>query len=366
LHSILRKDTSNALTMHKASPRRVKTEGIDEAPPQSSVDLLNPGDRVEIRGELGIVRFIGATTFAPGRWIGVELDTPTGRNDGTIQGQKYFECRSNHGVFVRPSQVKLLSNFSPSMSSIIQSVKTTNEMMNDLSHSSLYGSKLETNSLENSPTPKAQPRLVREKRAENHREDLEEDDYLRPRIDELSRNYERLQGHLRESNEKLRRKDEELEEQLLLSQHLETRYRELEAQMVRWDLERRESTERETILRAQNERLAKKLDNLTSSLNEVSEGSSPNPNMSAITMSIDRSVPATSPIISPGRPLDGGASELQFIWDEERAVLRRRIKDLDGELILLRMRIYNLNYTRCDELWKNLKNGQKLQIPRME
>lgn len=36
-----------------------------------------------------------------GTWIGVELDTPTGKNDGTVQDITYFTCKSKHGIFVR-------------------------------------------------------------------------------------------------------------------------------------------------------------------------------------------------------------------------------------------------------------------------
>ena len=35
-----------------------------------------------------IIRFIGATKFRPGVWIGVEFDKDIGKNDGTVQG--YF------------------------------------------------------------------------------------------------------------------------------------------------------------------------------------------------------------------------------------------------------------------------------------
>lgn len=36
-----------------------------------------------------------------GTWIGIELDTPTGKNDGTVQNIQYFSCKPKHGIFVR-------------------------------------------------------------------------------------------------------------------------------------------------------------------------------------------------------------------------------------------------------------------------
>lgn len=53
----------------------------------------------------GTVRFVGSTNFASGVWIGVELDTPQGRNDGSVKGVRYFECTALHGIFVRPAAV---------------------------------------------------------------------------------------------------------------------------------------------------------------------------------------------------------------------------------------------------------------------
>ena len=59
-------------------------------------------------GGRGVVRFCGATAFAAGKWVGVELNEPKGKNDGTVQGIRYFTCKKNYGVFARPSQVRLV------------------------------------------------------------------------------------------------------------------------------------------------------------------------------------------------------------------------------------------------------------------
>ncbi|KAJ2726364.1 hypothetical protein GGI07_000679 [Coemansia sp. Benny D115] len=66
------------------------------------------GQAVEVQGGRGIVRFSGTTDFGTGKWIGIELDSPQGKNDGSVQGKRYFECAMGHGIFVRSSQVKVV------------------------------------------------------------------------------------------------------------------------------------------------------------------------------------------------------------------------------------------------------------------
>lgn len=66
-------------------------------------DWVTIGESVLIRpyNTSGLIAFIGNTHFQSGTWIGVELDTPTGKNDGTVQGISYFQCKPKYGIFVR-------------------------------------------------------------------------------------------------------------------------------------------------------------------------------------------------------------------------------------------------------------------------
>jgi len=64
------------------------------------------GDRVCVGGaKAGKVAFIGETKFAPGEWVGIVLDEPQGKNDGTVAGVSYFQCTAMHGVFSRASRL---------------------------------------------------------------------------------------------------------------------------------------------------------------------------------------------------------------------------------------------------------------------
>jgi dynactin 1 len=67
---------------------------------------LGVGQTVELNdGRQAIVRFVGATGFAPGEWVGVELDEGSGKNDGSVKGERYFDCSPNHGMFLRAAGV---------------------------------------------------------------------------------------------------------------------------------------------------------------------------------------------------------------------------------------------------------------------
>ncbi|XP_074641662.1 dynactin subunit 1-like isoform X2 [Tubulanus polymorphus] len=72
---------------------------------------LKTGTRVEVAGKgvVGTVAYVGTTQFSSGKWIGVVLDEAKGKNNGTVQSKKYFNCDDNHGIFVRQSQLIILS-----------------------------------------------------------------------------------------------------------------------------------------------------------------------------------------------------------------------------------------------------------------
>uniref|UniRef100_A0A4W3ILQ6 Kinesin family member 13B n=1 Tax=Callorhinchus milii TaxID=7868 RepID=A0A4W3ILQ6_CALMI len=71
---------------------------------------LREGEYVSIgTNKCGTVRYIGTTEFADGVWIGVELDVPAGKNDGSVGGHQYFRCNPGYGALVRPNRVSRAS-----------------------------------------------------------------------------------------------------------------------------------------------------------------------------------------------------------------------------------------------------------------
>lgn len=136
-HTNLRNCTKSAVQSEPVSGRALL----------KSMDL-NYGSRVLIAGvKTGTLRFCGTTEFAVGLWIGVELDTPDGKNDGSINGVIYFKCTKNHGIFVpinkisklgspkftRKASVRFSSPFTPIKHSRIDLSKVTSKIETGLS-----------------------------------------------------------------------------------------------------------------------------------------------------------------------------------------------------------------------------------------
>jgi tubulin-folding cofactor B len=70
------------------------------------------GERCEIQlsdgsHHRGEVMYVGTLESAKGYFVGVKLDEPFGKNNGTHEGKTYFSCDQNYGIFVRRAKVKV-------------------------------------------------------------------------------------------------------------------------------------------------------------------------------------------------------------------------------------------------------------------
>ncbi|KAL9555436.1 hypothetical protein MBANPS3_002346 [Mucor bainieri] len=81
--------------------RSTPTHIVEHDQQQFIQDQLHIGDRVQVNSHHGIVRFIGTTAFKAGTWAGIELDTVGfGKNDGSVDGKRYFVCPPKTGLFI--------------------------------------------------------------------------------------------------------------------------------------------------------------------------------------------------------------------------------------------------------------------------
>lgn len=100
---------NNKLDLHKKNiPNNNSLNSFNENiyPSHLIIDQL-----VQIKGKdltsniEGIIKFIGHTEFSSGYWIGIVLKDNTGKNDGSVNGVKYFTCDEGKGLFIRASQI---------------------------------------------------------------------------------------------------------------------------------------------------------------------------------------------------------------------------------------------------------------------
>ncbi|XP_004686094.1 PREDICTED: CAP-Gly domain-containing linker protein 4 [Condylura cristata] len=95
----------NAFAKSKTALRR-SWSGSPAAGAEGGVKL-HEGSQVLLTSsnEMGTVRYVGPTDFASGIWLGLELRSAKGKNDGAVGDKRYFTCKPRHGVLVRPSRV---------------------------------------------------------------------------------------------------------------------------------------------------------------------------------------------------------------------------------------------------------------------
>jgi tubulin-folding cofactor B len=73
------------------------------------------GKRCRVGGDdtrRGVVRYVGEVPEIPGglgAWVGIQLDEPVGKNDGSVGRKRYWgeEGGLKNGVFVRPERVEI-------------------------------------------------------------------------------------------------------------------------------------------------------------------------------------------------------------------------------------------------------------------
>lgn len=78
---------------------------------KKAIETMNIGDRCKVSlvgapTRLGTVMYKGELTNKPGHFLGIKYDEPLGKNDGSIDGKRYFECAPNYGSFVKPEFVQ--------------------------------------------------------------------------------------------------------------------------------------------------------------------------------------------------------------------------------------------------------------------
>jgi len=107
----LRKDPTWTLQKEMAERRGVPVpEPTDPDAYVEEAKACTVDSRCEVSpgGKRGVVRFVGKDLkgMPPGWWIGVQYDEPVGKNDGSVKGERYFECPQGYGGFIRPDKVQ--------------------------------------------------------------------------------------------------------------------------------------------------------------------------------------------------------------------------------------------------------------------
>ncbi|KEY66448.1 hypothetical protein S7711_06188 [Stachybotrys chartarum IBT 7711] len=94
------------------SHEQARVAALEEEVRQRGIQV---GRRCRVGGDdarRGVVKYVGEVKEIPngiGAWVGVQLDEPVGKNDGSIAGTRYWESTSQlkHGVFVRPERIEM-------------------------------------------------------------------------------------------------------------------------------------------------------------------------------------------------------------------------------------------------------------------
>uniref|UniRef100_A0A8C3TCB8 Kinesin family member 13B n=1 Tax=Chelydra serpentina TaxID=8475 RepID=A0A8C3TCB8_CHESE len=100
--------TAQGLSRNGAETADEKLEVASDSEDANEIpEWLKEGEYVTVgTNKTGTIRYVGPTDFQEGTWVGVELDLPSGKNDGSIGGRQYFKCNPGYGLLVKPNRVK--------------------------------------------------------------------------------------------------------------------------------------------------------------------------------------------------------------------------------------------------------------------
>lgn len=107
--SFIKKQRGGRHNEDEMAKKKAEVAARDEEQ-KAAAEAISVGSRcqVQVPGQptkLGTVMFVGTTDFKPGFWVGVKYDEPLGKNDGSVDGKRYFECPIKYGAFVKPLSV---------------------------------------------------------------------------------------------------------------------------------------------------------------------------------------------------------------------------------------------------------------------
>jgi len=102
------KDPNFKLKPQGAAAAAMNAAAAEPPPGPESVAGIEVGMRCEVMPgkRRGTVMFVGdISALKEGPWVGVKLDEPVGKNDGTVKGERIFECGPAYGTFVRGKNI---------------------------------------------------------------------------------------------------------------------------------------------------------------------------------------------------------------------------------------------------------------------
>ncbi|WPK25673.1 hypothetical protein PUMCH_002998 [Australozyma saopauloensis] len=93
---------------YEARVQQLESESVISAASMKVGDrcrIINIGG--ERRGEVKYIGKIPALDEGKKPWVGVEFDEPVGKNDGSLDGVRYFNAKPGYGSFVTPNKVEV-------------------------------------------------------------------------------------------------------------------------------------------------------------------------------------------------------------------------------------------------------------------